>query len=79
MQTRIVRWGNSLGLRIPRTVAEDAGVEAGSVVDLVVERGELIARPVRPQPDLRALLKGITRDNVHDLIAADEPVGNEAW
>jgi antitoxin MazE len=80
MHTRIVRWGNSLGLRIPRSVAADAGVEAGSIVDLVVEDGTLVARPVpRARPDLKTLLKGITRENMHDLIDTDEPVGKEAW
>jgi len=29
MRTRIQRWGNSLGLRIPKSFAEEAGVEAG--------------------------------------------------
>ncbi len=30
MLTKVQRWGNSLGLRIPKTFAGDARVEAGS-------------------------------------------------
>ena len=53
MQTRIQKWGNSLGLRIPKAFAEEAGVEAGSEVDLSLEDGELIIRPKRvPKYDL---------------------------
>ena len=37
MRTRIQKWGNSLGLRIPKSFAEEAGVEAGSDVDLSIE------------------------------------------
>ena len=37
MQTKVQKWGNSLGLRIPKSFAEQAGVEAGSEVDLSVE------------------------------------------
>ena len=44
MQTKVQKWGNSLGLRIPKSFAEQAGVEAGSEVDLSVEDGELIVR-----------------------------------
>ena len=47
MQTRIQRWGNSLGLRIPKAFAEQAGVEAGSEGDLALDDGELIIRPAR--------------------------------
>jgi len=32
MQTKVQKWGNSLGLRIPKSFAEQAGVEAGSEV-----------------------------------------------
>lgn len=39
MQTKIQKWGNSLGLRIPRTLAAEARVVEGSTVDLSVEGG----------------------------------------
>ncbi len=32
MQTTIRKWGNSLGLRIPKAFAEEAGVSAGSEI-----------------------------------------------
>jgi len=37
MQTKIQKWGNSLGLRIPRSFAAEAQVEEGATVDLSVE------------------------------------------
>ncbi len=80
MQTKIQKWGNSLGLRIPKAFAEQVGVEAGSDVDLSVEDGELI---VRPQPSrryaLEELLQSVTAQNVHREIETGEPVGREAW
>lgn len=58
MHTKIQRWGNSLGLRIPKSFAEEAGVGAGSEVDLSVEEGELIVRPARLRRyDLKELLR----------------------
>ncbi len=80
MQTRIQRWGNSLGLRIPKAFAEQAGVEAGSEVDLALEDGELIIRPARePKYGLAALVRGITDENVHAEVETGPPVGREVW
>ena len=80
MQTKIQRWGNSLGLRIPKSFAEEAGVEAGSEVDLSVEDGDLIIRPARlPRYELKDLLGGVTAKNIHKEIGAGDPVGREVW
>jgi antitoxin MazE len=80
MQTKVQKWGNSLGLRIPKSFAEQAGVEAGSEVDLSVEEGELIVRPRRkPSYDLKDLLRGVTAKNVHKEVETGDPVGREAW
>ena len=80
MQTKIQRWGNSLGLRIPKSFAAEAHVGAGSTVDLSVEDGELIVRPVTPRRyELAALVKGITARNLHESVDWGEPVGREAW
>ena len=80
MQTKIQKWGNSLGLRIPKSFAEQAGVEAGSEVDLSVEDGELIIRPTRlPKYDLTDLLRRITAKNLHQQVETGEAVGREVW
>jgi antitoxin MazE len=80
MQTKIQKWGNSLGLRIPKALAEQAGVEAGSGVDLSVKDGKLIVRPQRRQRyELKRLLQSVTARNVHKEIETGEPVGREAW
>ena len=42
MQARLVRIGNSRGVRIPRAMIETAGL--GDVVDLVVEDGVVLIR-----------------------------------
>jgi antitoxin MazE len=80
MQTKIQRWGNSLGLRIPRSFAEEAGVEAGSQVDLSVQDGDLIVRAAkRRKYQLSELLKKITTKNLHGEVDTGEPVGREVW
>ena len=80
MRTKIVKWGNSLGLRIPKSFAEEVRVSEGSVVDLSLEDGQLVIR-VAPQlsMDLEDLLAGITDSNLHDGIDTGDAVGGEIW
>ena len=80
MQTKIQKWGNSLGLRIPRSFAAEAQVEEGSTVDLSVENGRLLVRPLRTRKyALGNLLKKVNPRNVHREVSTGEPVGREAW
>jgi antitoxin MazE len=80
MKTRIRKWGNSLGLRIPKAFAEEAGVADGSEVDLSIENGGLIVRPARPKKyRLRDLLRRVTARNVHEEIETGPALGREVW
>jgi antitoxin MazE len=80
VQTKIQRWGNSLGLRIPRSFAREAGVGAGSEVDLSVRDGDLIVKPAKRQTyRLEELLRKITARNLHAAIDTGEPIGRELW
>ncbi len=56
MQSQISKWGNSLALRLPRTVAADAQLHEGTRVDLRVEGKALVVRPSRPKYKLSDLL-----------------------
>ena len=47
MTTRIQKWGNSQGLRINKTLLEDADLSVGDEVDVSVREGILVVTPVR--------------------------------
>ena len=80
MLTRVRKWGNSLGLRIPRSFAAEMGVDDGSAVDLSVHDGEIRVRPVlRRAYSLDALLKGVEESNLHGEVRTGRPVGREVW
>lgn len=80
MQTKIQRWGNSLGLRIPRSLAEEANVGPGSEVELSIQNGNLIVKPARRRTyDLKDLVRKITPRNLHDEVDTGGPVGRETW
>lgn len=78
MITRIQKWGNSLGLRLPKGVASDAGVSAGCAVDLRVENGRIIMIPLRKHRfRLEQLLSKVTTENVHSEIDMGPTTGKE--
>ncbi len=80
MRTKIQKWGNSLGLRIPKSFAVETGIDTGTDVELSVKDGELTIRPIRrPTYDLDQLLRTVTKKNVHGEIDAGEAVGREGW
>ena len=80
MRTRVQRWGNSLAVRIPCRFADQLGLVANSVVDVRLEPGEMVVRPVvGPRYSLDELLAGIAGGNLHREMGTSEPQGNESW
>ena len=55
-------------------------MEEGATVDLWVENGRLLVRPVRVRKyALRALLRKVNRRTLHGEVSTGKPVGREAW
>jgi antitoxin MazE len=80
MITRVHKWGNSLGLRIPKTFAVEAHLASGAPVDLTVRDGILLVAPVRPPAyGLADLLSKVTADNVQGSIDTGSACGRESW
>ncbi len=77
--TRIAKWGNSLGLRLPKSVAVEAQLDEGDTVDVSVKNGAIVIRPRRPTYSLERLVAKITPRNRHDEDDRGTPVGHEAW
>jgi len=78
MRATICKWGNSLGLRIPRGLAEDAGLAEVSVLELRLEDGRLVAEPVMVEK-LDVVLGKVTSKNRHHELLVDSPLGREVW
>jgi antitoxin MazE len=66
MQVNVARWGNSLGLRIPKDVAEQAGLRAGCRVEIAAEDGRIVISPARPRYVLSDLLEGMTPEAMRE-------------
>lgn len=80
METRVQRWGNSLALRIPKLLADEAGLKDNSPVQLTLRDKLLVVVPIRkPDISLDALLAQVTTNNLHSEVQTGPAVGGEAW
>jgi antitoxin MazE len=79
MRTRVQKWGNSLAVRIPKPFAEGAGLQASAEVEISLVEGEVRLAPVRRRWQLRRLLSGVTKRNLHSEVEAGPVVGRETW
>ena len=85
MQSQVQKWGNSLALRIPKALAAQTQLDQGTPVEMKVENGALVIKPVESQPKrkrkykLEELLAQVTPENIHPEIDFGPPVGKEVW
>jgi len=81
MATTVQKWGNSLGIRIPKSVAEQVDLKTGTKVEFDTSGGALTIRPARRRrrrgkyklADMLAKMKG---PNPHGEFFG-RPVGRE--
>ncbi len=79
MVLTVQKWGNSLAVRIPSQIANQAHLKDGSEVDLTEESGTIMLDPVEKAPTLAELLEGMGPEHLHGEIDFGPPRGKEAW
>jgi antitoxin MazE len=80
MDTTIQKWGNSLAVRIPRSVAKDIHLNQGTAVDVIAVSGKIVVKPRRQRHyTLTQLLRGVTKHNRHAEVEWGGRVGQESW
>lgn len=79
MKTKIQKWGNSLGVRIPKYIADQKNLRDGQGVTVGLSNGQIVIEPVQTPQTLNTLLDGITAGNLHDATDWSGVVGKELW
>lgn len=80
METTVKKWGNSLGFRIPKSFAIQAGVKDGSLVDITIDGDKMIITPIQHEDEpLDVLLDMVTPYNKHEEIETKDVLGKELW
>jgi antitoxin MazE len=75
--TQIVKWGNSLAVRIPKPLAEEAGLSEGDKVTLGAPDGQIELRRAEGIPTLQELVAQITTENRYEEVPGGRDRGKE--
>jgi len=80
MKTHVRRDSDGLVLPIPASLGDEAGFAADTEVEVTLENGAVVARPVgKPRYTLDELVGRITDDNRHAETDIGPAVGREVW
>lgn len=82
MRVKLAKWGNSLGLRLPKAAVEAAGLKPGSEVEVTVEGRDLRVRQPLPikyyrLEDLVAEMKRLGPENEPETVDWGADRGSE--
>ncbi|MCL2095641.1 MAG: AbrB/MazE/SpoVT family DNA-binding domain-containing protein [Oscillospiraceae bacterium] len=79
MTGKISKWGNSLGLRIPRIAVETLGLNDNDIVNIETKGKSIVIRPMEKRLTLESIFEdwdGTPYDS-YDWGELDKPAGRE--
>jgi|GraSoiStandDraft_48_1057284.scaffolds.fasta_scaffold51835_1 antitoxin MazE len=78
MRAHVLKWGNSLAVRIPKRIAEEASLKVGDRLEIEVpDQGSVRRRRVGKSLTPVELVAQITPDNRYPEISAGQQAGKE--
>ena len=78
MKGQIVKWGNSLAVRIPKPVSDAAKLKEGDSFDIeAAGEGRVEIQKTSKVPTLRQLVSQITPENTYPEISTGAETGGE--
>jgi antitoxin MazE len=66
LKAQVVKWGNSLAVRIPKAVAQKARVQEGDSIVIEALDGQIRVRRTERVPTLEELVSRITSENRYE-------------
>jgi len=89
MQTTVVKWGNSQGIRLPKAFLQDIKISANDPVDIRIENEKIIIKKIdkKSHKTVKQRLTDFygknymkqTSANANKEIDWGQPIGNEIW
>ena len=64
---RVQKWGNSQGIRLPKKILKDLGIDVNDKIEISLNDGEIILRKVKKYIDLDDLFKDYKGDYREDF------------
>ena len=78
MSAKIQKWGNSVGVRIPKTIMEKANLNINSEIEIECKNQKIIIFSKKKSIQLKDLLSQINKDNLHTEDSYIK-TGKEIW
>ena len=87
MQTAVVKWGNSHGIRLPKVFLQDIKISENDPVDVRVENERIVIKKInkKSHKTIKQRLTDFYGENYRKNASAckeidwGKPVGNEIW
>ncbi len=80
MPITLHRWGNSVGLRLPKAMLTQLGLIEGAEVAVMIEGDRLVIEPHRPKRmTLKQILRGFSPEDRPGEVDWGKRVGKEVW
>lgn len=82
MLAKILKWGNSQGLRLTRNILNDARLGVGDEVNIEVQDGVIVVAPamkIHGRYRLEDLVAQIPKNHRAGEVDWGEPLGKEEW
>ncbi len=74
------KWGNSLPLRIPSSMAKQLELQQNTLLNITEKGGQIILEPLKkPKYNLQEMLSQINENNLHEELSYGASVGKEIW
>lgn len=79
MKSQIGQWGNSLGFRIPKAIAQELNLKPNDAVECDVKDGKLVIQPIQEvkQYTLDELIESEIEPS--EEVSWGKPEGEETW
>lgn len=78
MRVQVARWGNSLGVRVPKDIARQVGLTEGARVEMTAQNDQITITVQPSRYRLEDLLEGMTPQAMSEAFAWDDDLGREA-
>lgn len=75
MRAKAQKWGNSLAIRIPKGIVEQANIHENDELEMAVINRQIRISPRQKEYKLDDLLAGISKANLHNALDFGEAEG----
>lgn len=82
MLSKVIKWGNSQGIRIPKNLLENSQIKVGEEVDITAEDGKIIlesTNKIRGRYSIKDLVNRMPKEYEPKEVNWGNPLGKEDW